>query len=79
LGSASVQLWAAAVALMGLVRRSQVEDVAARDVTSQQHLTGTDGTLKRPIMQFIEWAAANVDYWIVSEARVANTSGHQII
>lgn len=30
-----------------------------------------DGNLKRPIMQFIEWAAANVDYWIVSEARVS--------
>lgn len=30
-----------------------------------------EGNLKRPIFQFIEWATANVDYWIVSEARVA--------
>jgi hypothetical protein len=31
-----------------------------------------DGNLKRPIMQFIDWAVNEVDYWIVSEARVAH-------
>lgn len=30
-----------------------------------------DGTLTRPIGQFLAWAEDNVDYWIVSEARVA--------
>ncbi len=30
-----------------------------------------EGTLKRPVEQFIEWETANVDYWIVSEVRVA--------
>jgi hypothetical protein len=29
------------------------------------------GTLERPISQFIEWEKENVDYWILSEARVA--------
>ncbi len=29
------------------------------------------GTLERPLKQFVEWAEANVDYWIASEARVA--------
>jgi len=30
------------------------------------------GMLERPIKQFIKWAEGNVDYWILSEARVAN-------
>ena len=29
------------------------------------------GTLERPIAQFMEWEKENVDYWILSEARVA--------
>jgi hypothetical protein len=31
-----------------------------------------DGMLKRPLTQFIEWAERDVDYWILSEARVAS-------
>lgn len=30
-----------------------------------------EGTLRRPITQFLEWQEKNVDYWILSEARVA--------
>lgn len=30
-----------------------------------------DGMLERPIKQFIEWEKKNIDYWILSEARVA--------
>jgi hypothetical protein len=29
------------------------------------------GPLERPIKQFVEWAEKEVDYWILSEARVA--------
>jgi len=36
-----------------------------------------EGTLGRPIKQFLEWADKNVDYWILSEARVASpTEGY---
>lgn len=31
-----------------------------------------DGMLKRPLEQFVKWATENVDYWILSEARVAD-------
>jgi hypothetical protein len=30
-----------------------------------------DGNLERPISHFLEWEKENVDYWILSEARVA--------
>ena len=30
-----------------------------------------EGTLERPLKQFVEWEEANVRYWILSEARVA--------
>ena len=30
-----------------------------------------DGMLERPLKQFVEWADKEVDYWILSEARVA--------
>lgn len=30
------------------------------------------GNLKRPIKQFLEWEKENIDYWILSEAMVAN-------
>lgn len=30
-----------------------------------------EGMLERPLRQFVEWAEQNVDYWILSEARVA--------
>lgn len=33
-----------------------------------------EGLLERPLTQFIEWSDREVDYWILSEARVANLS-----
>lgn len=33
-----------------------------------------NGTLERPIKQFIEWAEKEVDYWILSEAKICDVN-----
>lgn len=48
-----------------------LEDWVKSQIRGTEAPTMPQDELKRPINQFLDWAEANVSYWILSEARVA--------
>ena len=48
-----------------------LETMVLASIRGQEAPKIPEGTLERPLTQFVAWAEKEVDYWIASEARVA--------